>query len=108
MCFRVEGPFWNWVTIFVPLDLGGALTECGCHLYTLSILVAVHWYPHSKPTFLLSHYLSLVHENEEPVAYDFGVLAKALFPSPRLCELAGGASVWEITHHAFASGSTLL
>lgn len=64
--------------------------------------------PHSKTTVLLSHDLSLVHKNEDPVAHDFVVLAKALFPSPRLCKLAWGASVLEITHLVFASGSTPL
>lgn len=101
---------WNWVTL-VPLDSSGALMECGCHVHTLSIpgactQVTPHPPPHSKSTFFLSHDLSLVHKNEDPVAHDFIVLGKALFPSLRLWKPAWGASMLEIIHHVFASGST--
>lgn len=83
LCHWIQVGPWVWLSFSYTLN-----TSC---LYRNTPIL-------SQP-FLLSHYLSLVYKNEDLGAHDFGVLAKALFSSPRLCKLAWGALVWEITYH---------
>lgn len=99
-CFAAFVSGLRSIIICVPSDSGGALLECGCLLHTISTLVIC-----TRVFPLLITCLS--YKDEDPVTQDFSALAKALFQSPRLCKLAWGSVVWEITQ-LFASGSTQL
>lgn len=111
ICFRSDSPCLK-LGYFSATGFrwgpNGVWLPCSYALNTRCLHTGCPPPPHSKSIFLLSHDLSLVHKNEDPVAHDFVVLGKALFPSPRLCKPAWGASMVEITHHVFASGSTPL